>query len=178
MKSGMLAAEAIYPLLIANGEAGTVLANGGSELPDEKPIEAVDYESALYNSWVGKELKEVRNAHTSFYSPLGTLGGMAYTAFSCFISKGNEPWTFHNQTKDCEKTKPAAECKEIEYPKPDGKLSFDLLTNLQKSGTAHDHDQPAHLRVKPDLAHVPSGKSAYISIQFFMSYVNIICNCL
>lgn len=81
---------------------------------------------------------------------------MAHTAFTCFVTQGNEPWTFRSTIKDCEKTKPAAECKEIQYPKPDGKLSFDLLTNLQKSGTAHEHDQPSHLKIKPGLESVPS----------------------
>ena len=100
----------------------------------------------------------MRNAHGSFHSPLGTVGGMAHTAFSCFISKGKEPWTFKNSLKDADKTKPAKNFTEIQYPKPDGKLSFDLLTNLQRSGTNHDHDQPAHLRVKPELANVPVGK--------------------
>ena len=88
----------------------------------------------LYNSWVGAELKEIRNTHAAFHSPLGTLGGMAYTAMSCFVTKGNEPWTLHNHTRDADRTKPAAECEEIKYPKADGVLSFDLLTNLQRSG--------------------------------------------
>lgn len=82
------------------------------------------------------------------------VGGMIYTAFSCFISKGKEPWTLHNKTIDADRTKPASECQPIEYPKPDGILSFDLLTNLQRSGTSHEHDQPAHLRVKSELAHM------------------------
>lgn len=43
----------------------------------------------------------------------------------------------------------------VQYPKPDGEISFDLLTNLQRSGTYHDDDQPAHLRIKPELADVP-----------------------
>jgi electron-transferring-flavoprotein dehydrogenase len=111
---------------------------------------------ALYDSWVGKELKEVRNAHSSFHSPLGTVGGMTHTAFSCFISRGNEPWTLKNTVLDSSKTKPASSCQKIDYPKPDGTLSFDLLTNLQRSGTSHDHDQPSHLKVKPEMKDFPS----------------------
>ena len=61
----------------------------------------------FYDSWAGKELKFVRNAHGSFYTPLGTIGGMAHTAFTCFVTQGNEPWTFRSTIKDCEKTKPA-----------------------------------------------------------------------
>jgi len=111
---------------------------------------------ALMNSWVGQELYEIRNAHASFYGPLGTVGGMVSTAFSCFISRGREPWTFVNTKPDSHKTEPAAKHKVIEYPKPDGVLSFDLLTNLQRSGTNHEHDQPAHLIVKKGMEHVPS----------------------
>lgn len=157
MKSGMLAAEAVYPLLTTEGEAGTVLAAG--EVKPDESIEAVSYEPSLYNSWVGAELKEIRNTHAAFHSPLGTLGGMAYTAMSCFVTKGNEPWTLHNHVRDADRTKPAAECQEIQYPKADGVLSFDLLTNLQRSGTSHDHDQPAHLRVKPELSNIPTDVS-------------------
>lgn len=132
MKSGMLAAEAVYPLLTSKGEEGTVLAAGVTN--EEETIEAVEYEPALYNSWVGKELREIRNTHASFHNPLGTLGGMAYTALSCFITKGAEPWTLKNSMIDAEKTRKAKDCQKIEYPKPDGVISFDLLTNLQRSG--------------------------------------------
>ncbi len=55
---------------------------------------------------------------------------------------------------DSEKTEPASKHKPIEYPKPDNKLSFDLLSNLARSGTNHE-DQPSHLKVKPEFAHVP-----------------------
>ena len=51
-------------------------------------------------------------------------------------------------------TKPAAECKPIDYPKPDGKISFDLLSSVALTGTNHDHDQPAHLTLYDDS--VPS----------------------
>jgi flavin-dependent dehydrogenase/ferredoxin-like protein FixX len=166
MKSGMLAAEALYPLLTAGGEVVTCAA-GGAEVFDadevnsalKNSIEASAYEKAVYDSWIVDELKVVRNTHSSFGSPLGTLGGMAYTAFSCFITKGAEPWTFANNTPDSAKTQRAKKFTEIHYPKADGILSFDLLTNLQRSGTSHDHDQPAHLRVKEHLADVPSDVS-------------------
>eukprot|EP00913_Durusdinium_trenchii_P023587 g22162.t1 len=66
-----------------------------------------------------------------------------------------EPWTFRWSKKDCEYTKPAKECQKIEYPKPDGVYSFDLLENLARSGVNHEHDQPAHLKVKEESQHVP-----------------------
>jgi len=67
------------------------------------------------------------------------------------FTKGREPWTFSHKTKDSETTQTKDLHKEIKYPKHDGKLTFDLLTNLQRSGTNHDHDQPAHLRIKPGM---------------------------
>ena len=111
----------------------------------------------VHSSWIGAELRVTRNSHHSFHTPLGTLGGMVHTALASFITKGKEPWTLHNNVRDCDRTKEAALCPVIEYPKADGKVSFDLLTNLQRSGTAHEGDQPAHLRVKEELKDVPSG---------------------
>lgn len=140
MKSGMLAAEAVYELVMDSKQQEPSM----TEL-----VEPVKYESSLHNSWVADELKVCRNSHASFHSPLGLAGGMIHTALSCFITQGKEPWTLKNSMRDCDATKPAAECKDIEYPKPDGNISFDLLTNLQRSGTSHEGDQPAHLRVKP-----------------------------
>ena len=84
MKSGMLAAEAITDVFFKIPEG------------EEKPsgLEITKYESEVYSSWIGKELKICRNSHESFHSPLGLFGGMAHTALSSFITKGNEPWTF------------------------------------------------------------------------------------
>jgi len=146
LKSGMLAAEAVFPLVC-----------GEEDNLDENVKEAVEYENAIKGSWIYDELKRIRNTHSSF--KWGTLPGLVYTAFSCFITGGNEPWTFSNKIPDHAKTKSAENFVEIKYPKPDGVLSFDLLTNLQRSGTSHDHDQPAHLRIKEDKADVPSQTS-------------------
>ena len=90
--------------------------------------------AALHASWVAQELKVVRNTHASFHLPGGCMTGMMYSGISCFVLKGREPWTFANHTPDSDRTRPAAEFKEIQYHKPDGVLSFDLLTNLQRSG--------------------------------------------
>lgn len=156
MKSGMLAAEAVYPLLASGGAENTVAALG--ECPaGVAAVEATGYQAALESSWIAEELKIVRNTHAAFHN--GILAGMTHTALSCFITKGAEPWTLSNLKPDSDRTLPAKSCTLIAYPKPDGKLSFDLLTNLQRSGTTHDHDQPAHLRIKPALAHVPSSVS-------------------
>jgi electron-transferring-flavoprotein dehydrogenase len=106
------------------------------------------------SSWIADELRGIRNTHASFH--WGTLAGLIYTAFSCFISKGNEPWTLHNTISDSKKTNLASKCKPINYPSNDGVISFDLLTNLQRSGTSHDHDQPPHLKIKDGMLAVPS----------------------
>ena len=131
MKSGMLAAENIYPLLIQEGADNTVLAKG--DIGEGTPvIEAKAYETALYDSWIAKELKIVRNCHNAFHYGLGA--GMIHTGLSSFITKGNEPWVLGNDTPDSDKTLPASQSTKINYPKPDGKLSFDLLTNLTRAG--------------------------------------------
>lgn len=91
-----------------------------------------------------KELYKSRNFHGGFKKGLwgGLLHGRLIT-----VTNGREPWTLVHKARDSEKTKPKDLFKPIEYPRKDGKLTFDLLTNLARSGTNHDHDQPSHLRV-------------------------------
>ena len=130
IKSGMVAAEAVHAKLETEEAAG----------------EPKEYQTAMEKSWVYDELKEVRNCHGAFAA--GLLPGLAYSAASAFVLKGRESWTFRNTKPDHAKTLPADQFSEIQYPKPDGVLSFDLLTNLARSGTIHEADQPAHLTVK------------------------------
>jgi electron-transferring-flavoprotein dehydrogenase len=151
MKSGMVAAEAVHATLTKSETS--VLA--GATLTDCGPqVEAASYQSEMEKSWVWQELKEVRNIHPSFH--WGFLPGLIYSGLCALITKGREPWTFKHSKKDWEYTKKAKDCAPINYPKPDGKLSFDILSSVARSGTNHNGDQPAHLRVKPELAHVPS----------------------
>ncbi|KAI7432746.1 hypothetical protein KC364_g15341, partial [Hortaea werneckii] len=84
----------------------------------------------------------------SFHSPLGIYGGILYSGFSAYISRGLEPWTFKHGGRDHEATKPADQCQKIEYPKPDNNISFDILTSVSRTGTNHEEDQPVHLQVK------------------------------
>lgn len=92
--------------------------------------------------------------------------------------KGREPWTLPTPVTvaggedhtDANATKPAKEFKAIEYPAPDGVLTFDLLTNLQRSGTYHE-EQPSHLRIKPDVANVPES----ISLQIYAAPESRFC---
>lgn len=143
MKSGIVAAEAAFHSVTA-------------EEASDEIVELVEYEDELKASWVYKELKSVRNYAPAF--KWGLLPGVIYSGLSGWVLRGMEPWTLskHGKARDCDSTKPAAGAKEIQYPKPDGKLSFDILSNLQRSGTNHEHDQPSHLQIKPELAHVPN----------------------
>ena len=61
---------------------------------------------------------------------------------------GKAPWTLHNTTPDHAKLKPASECPKIDYPKPDGVLTFDRLSSVFLSSTNHEEDQPCHLQLK------------------------------
>ena len=149
MKSGMLAADAVADALAPAAGSGRAAGGAGLEL--------AGYQQALERSWVWDELRGVRNYHPSF--KLGLLPGMLYSGLSAFALKGREPWTFRNSLPDSAKTAPAIGHAPIAYPKPDGVLSFDLLTNLARSGTNHEADQPAHLRVRAGMEAVPSDVS-------------------
>ncbi|AEO59004.1 hypothetical protein MYCTH_2306862 [Thermothelomyces thermophilus ATCC 42464] len=134
MKSGMLAAEAAWNALKESSDSGAVF--------------LYEYEDALRKSSIWKELKEVRNMRPSFHNPLGVYGGMLYSGLEAFVLKGRVPWTLRHKVPDHAATKRADECKKIEYPKPDGKLTFDILTSVSRTGTNHEEDQPVHLQVK------------------------------
>ncbi|KAL8419920.1 hypothetical protein RB594_002903 [Gaeumannomyces avenae] len=134
MKSGMLAAEAAWKALDGVDSDGSVF--------------LYDYEDSLRQSSVWKELKEVRNIRPSFHSPLGMYGGILYSGLETYLLKGRVPWTLKHKTPDHLATKPADQCEKIEYEKPDGKLTFDILTSVSRTGTNHEEDQPVHLQVK------------------------------
>lgn len=155
MKSGMLAAESTFDALTQES-AGAPVAETGELDDSASPIKISSYQDAVENSWIYEELKRVRNCHSSF--KYGTLPGVVYSGLSTFILGGKEPWTIPNTVPDSKKTKPAKDFSPIDYPKPDGKLTFDLLSNLQRSGTYHE-DQPSHLRIKEGMENVPSDES-------------------
>ena len=135
-KSGMLAAEAAFEAIQAGREYD----------------ELSSYESNLRGSWIATELKKVQNAEPcvdKFGGTWGTmLGGidmwMRTLKIGLPISMKHEP--------DYTKLWPAEACREIEYPKPDGVISFDRLSSVYLSNTNHEEDQPVHLQLKdPDL---------------------------
>ena len=131
MKSGMTAAETIFNEI----EKGN----------DISGKEITQYDSKIQNSWVMHDLKKWRNFKLGFKKSLwfGLIHG-----FLLNFTHGKEPWTLKTQKVDHEYTKPKDQYKPRDYPKKDGVLTFDLLTNLMRSGTDHDHDQPSHLKIK------------------------------
>ncbi|CAL8304222.1 unnamed protein product [Arctogadus glacialis] len=151
MKSGMLAAEAVFPRLAVLEEDSAPSA--GLHVPE--------YAESLKASWVWKELHAVRNIRPSFHNYLGLYGGMVYTGIFYWILRGKEPWTLKHCGLDSDQLKPAKECTPIEYPRPDGKLSFDLLSSVALSGTNHEGDQPAHLTLRDDSVPVERNLAIY-----------------
>jgi len=129
MKSATLCAEAIFAALAA----------------DEPPAVVEAYPEALKASWVWDELYRVRNVRPSFHR--GLWLGIAYSALDTYLFRGRAPWTFHNHT-DHDQLKPADACPKIDYPKPDGVLTFDKLSSVFISSTNHAEDQPVHLTLK------------------------------
>ena len=158
LKSGMVAAEAVFDAL-TEGDVEPVAET--FEVNSEEEIKEVTaFEDEMKDSWVHEELYEVRNCHEAF--KWGLLPGLAYTGIAAHVMKGREPWTLSHSGRDADSTGEAKNYQPISYPSPDGVLTFDLLTNLQRSGTYHDDDQPAHLRIKPDLMKVPESISMQI----------------
>jgi electron-transferring-flavoprotein dehydrogenase len=73
---------------------------------------------------------------------------MLYGALDLKVLRGKAPWTFHHKHPDNETLKPAAEMPKIDYPKPDGVVTFDRLSSVFLSNTNHEEDQPVHLKLK------------------------------
>ncbi|KAK4887625.1 hypothetical protein RN001_003896 [Aquatica leii] len=147
MKSGMLAAEAAFEAM-------------NSEKQATEGYEPKSYTDKIKNSFVWKELKSIRNCRPSFHTSLGVYGGLLYSGFTMIIG-GREPWTFKHGGPDYNKLKPAKECKPIEYPKPDNKITFDILTSVSLTGTNHEDNQPPHLTLKDDTVPVKTNLDKY-----------------
>ena len=136
MKSGMTAAEAIFDVL----------------RDDSSSPKISDYRSRLENTWLWDELHRVRNLRPSFR--WGLWGGMLYSGLDTYVLRGKAPWTLHHHA-DHAALRKAAECPRLEYPKPDGVVSFDRNSSVFLSNTNHEEDQPVHLTLKDDS--VPIG---------------------
>ena len=131
MKSGMMAADAAADALLAGKE-------GGDQL--------TAYVEAFKASWLFDELFRSRNFGPAIHK-LGVFFGGAFNFVDQNIFGGKLPFTLHDKTPDYAHLKPAAECTKIDYPKPDGKLSFDKLSSVFLSNTNHEEEQPCHLRL-------------------------------
>jgi electron-transferring-flavoprotein dehydrogenase len=129
MKSGIVAADAVFAAVTA----------------DRKADEVTDYPEQLRRSWLWRELYEVRNIKPSF--SWGLWAAIGYSALDTYVFRGKAPWTFHHKP-DHTKLKKASECAKIDYPKPDGVISFDKLSSVFISSTNHEEDQPCHLTLK------------------------------
>ncbi len=137
IKTGMLAAEAAYDALQAGRQHDELTA----------------YPEAFESSWLYTELNKARNFKQWFKK--GRTVGTLMTGVEQFLLRGHVPWTIRRTAADHTYLKPAAECTPIQYPKPDGKLTFDRLSSVFISNTNHEENQPAHLTLKD--ASVPVG---------------------
>ncbi|WP_338513660.1 electron transfer flavoprotein-ubiquinone oxidoreductase [Pseudomonas poae] len=132
IKSGMLAADAVADRLFAESE-------GGDEL--------TAYVDSFKSSWLYEELFASRNFGAAVHKFGAILGG-GFNWLDQNIFAGKLPFTLHDNKPDYACLKLAKDCKKIDYPKPDGKLSFDKLSSVFISGTNHEEEQPCHLKLK------------------------------
>ena len=130
IKTGMLAADAAYEAIMAGRQHDELAA----------------YPLAFENSWLYGELQKDRNFKNWF--KWGLSVGTVMNGFEQFVLRGHMPWTLHRDKPDYAYLKPASECQPIDYPKPDGKLTFDRLSSVFISNTNHEENQPAHLTLK------------------------------
>ena len=128
MKSGMIAAEEIFKNIF-----------------DVKKVEINSYEEEIKKSWVWNELYRVRNIRPAFQ--WGFWPGLIYSAIDTFIFRGKAPWTLKHH-EDHKSLKEAKKSKKIDYPKPDGVITFDKLSSVFISNTNHAENQPCHLKIK------------------------------
>jgi electron-transferring-flavoprotein dehydrogenase len=141
MKTGMIAAEAI----------ATALADDTGPL-----LEA--YPAALKKSWVWDELYRVRNIRPAFR--WGMWAGLLYAGLDTYLFRGKAPWTLRHHA-DHDSLLPAGKAPKIDYPKPDGEVSFDRLSSVFISNTNHEEDQPCHLTLKDSVAPIAVNLALY-----------------
>lgn len=127
MKSGMVAAESVIPLLQKSSRE-----------------ESTNFSTNIKSSWIEKELHQVRNIRPAMN--WGLLPGLAYAALETYILRGNAPWTLRNHN-DYAQLKPANDCNKIDYPKHDNKITFDLMSSVFLTQSHHDENQPCHLKL-------------------------------
>ena len=134
IKTGMLAAESVQKALAAG---------------DAAAAELVDFDGNVKASWAYKEMHKGRNFGPGLHK-LGSFWGAAFAFIDQNIFFGKLPFTWRNPDPDHESLQKASDAKVIDYPKPDGKLTFDRLSSVFLSSTNHEEDQPSHLKLKDE----------------------------
>ena len=136
MKSGMIASEVVFDAITNENYEQDLL----------------KYEELFQESWINSELYKARNwgplLHKGLAWGFKGLIGVALAAIDQLIFRGKLPFTLNHPTPDYACTKKSSECKKIDYPKPDGIVSFDKLSSVFLSNTNHEEDQPCHLQLK------------------------------
>ena len=145
MKSGMVAAETLMPELETEGAAGKDL---------------VAYGENFLASWAHSDIHRSRNFGAALHK-FGLYLGAAFNLIDQSVFSGRLPFSLRDGQADHECLKPAADCKEIEYPKPDGVLSFDKLSSVFISNTNHEEDQPCHLTLKDEKVPIATNLELY-----------------
>jgi len=157
IKTGMLAAEAAFEAIAQE--------RSGDELSA--------YPEAFKKSWLHQELNKARNFKP--WMGKGLYLGTLMVGIEQKLFGGNVPWTVHTKFADHEYLKPADQCQKIDYPKPDGKITFDKLSSVFISNTNHEENQPAHLTLLnsmvPVITNLPvfDGQSNITALLVFMS---------
>ncbi len=130
IKTGALAAEACFAALCEDRQRDVLAA----------------YPESFRQSWLYDELHQARNFKPWMAKGLW-LGSLMF-GIDQLLLRGKAPWTLHHSAPDHAKLKPAADCPKIDYPKPDGVITFDRLSSVFLSSTNHEEDQPCHLTLK------------------------------
>jgi electron-transferring-flavoprotein dehydrogenase len=141
MKSGIVAAESLINAIKSTDTRASL-----------------DYTYRLSKSWLWAELKQVRNIRPSF--KWGFWIGMIYSAIDTYMLRGKAPWTLKHH-EDHKQLIPANKAKKIDYPKPDGILTFDRLSSVFISNTNHEENQKCHLQLKNESTPITINLAEY-----------------
>lgn len=129
IKSAILAAESLFPLLQQDSLA-----------------ECTEYTKNVKTSWLWKDLYKARNIRPALR--WGLWPGLAYSAIDTYLFRGHAPWTLHHHAPDNLSLKKADQCKQIDYPKHDNKITFDLPSSVYLANISYEENQPYHLKLK------------------------------
>lgn len=145
MKSGMVAAEVLLEACARDEGAGQDLE---------------EYNERFAASWAYDELRQSRNFGAALHQ-FGMYLGAAFNLLDQSVFRGRLPLSLHDRQPDHEALKPAADCEAIQYPKPDGALSFDKLSSVFVSNANHEEDQPCHLTLKDEAVPIAVNLKTY-----------------